>query len=133
MQREVKVTLIAGLASAAQVASAALAARAGAADGLLLALDAGLLFVAGLAYAFYIALRPFRPRLTWLSVAAGCAVTNTGMSIALYVLTRDLLVASLPWWAYAITGLSMITLQVYKSQAQDRVAEAEGEMNHAGQ
>jgi hypothetical protein len=129
--REVRITAVVALVCLAQIGSVALAARLGAADVLLLAVDAGLLFLAGLAYAFYIAATPFRPRFTWLSVADGCALTNTALSIALYVLTRDLMIASLPWWAYALSGLSMIAFQVYKYRVQIDLMHAEAEDEHA--
>ncbi len=85
---------------------------------------AGGLFVFGLIYAYLIAIRPFRPSLTWLEVVIGDAVTDTGMSLAIYLLTNDLRLAALPWIAHALTGGSMILGQLLKHHLLRTSAEA---------
>ena len=129
--REVKVSIYTVLSCAVQILLAWLVAWLGISDALLLMIDAGLLFVLGLIYSTYIAVYPFRPRFTWLSVADGCAFTNTATSIALYVIVYNLapqfalIVSAVPWLAYGLSGLSMISFQYYKYQAQDKVAKTE--------
>jgi hypothetical protein len=49
------------------------------------------LLMLGIAYAIYIALRPFRPGLTWLSVVIGDTVTDLGMSAFLWAIGRCLI------------------------------------------
>jgi hypothetical protein len=110
-----------------QIAAAGVGFRLGTSSWLMLAHTAALLFLGGLAYAGYIAIRPFRARLTWFSVVDGCAYVNTSTSIGLYILTRDWLVTLTPWIAYAIAGLCMIAFQVYKYAAMDQVVNAEME------
>lgn len=72
------------------------------------------LAVLGVLYALRIALHPFPPRLTWLEVVIGDGMTDAGMSMALWLLTRDWRVCLVPWIAHGLTGLPMIAFQVLK-------------------
>ena len=72
------------------------------------------LTVFGWLYAYRIAVRPFPPHRTWLSVVVGDAATDAGASAALLVLSRDRRLALIPWIAHALTGAPMIVGQVLK-------------------
>lgn len=50
----------------------------------------GVLLVAGIGYAAYIARWPFPSGLTWLSVVIGCCVTNLAVSVVTWELTGGL-------------------------------------------
>lgn len=81
----------------------------------------------GWLYAYRIAVKPFPPHLTWLSVVVGDAVTDAGTSAALWVLTHDWRAALVPWGGHALTGTSMIVVQVLKHRllsASARASEA---------
>lgn len=78
-----------------------------------------ILLVFGVIYAFYIAIHPFAPRHTWLSVVIGDAATDLGASAMLWMLTRDRNIILIPWVAHALTGLPMILGQLLKHVFQD--------------
>jgi hypothetical protein len=79
-----------------------------------LALIAAGLIAFGWLYAYRIAIRPFPPHQTWLSVVIGDAVTDAGASAALLVLSKDRRLALVPWVAHALTGIPMIVAQLLK-------------------
>ena len=68
----------------------------------------------GMVYAGIIALRPFRPGLTWLSVVVGDGLTDIGSGMLLYALTGSLMIAVVPLLFHAMTGGPMIAGQVLK-------------------
>lgn len=77
----------------------------------------------GLGYAVRVAWRPFRP--TWLMVAVGVGGTLTGISMILWALSSDWIIALLvPWGGFAITGGGMILGQIWKKKYQRREANA---------
>lgn len=96
-----------------------------------LALIATGLTVFGWLYALKIAVRPFPPRLTWLSVVVGDAATDLGTSAALLVLARDRRLALVPWIMHALTGAPMIVLQVVKHHFMAADARALEKYDHA--
>jgi hypothetical protein len=81
-----------------------------------------LLLLFGVLYAVRIALRPFAIGRTWISVVIGDAATAAGMSalLAYFGYRFGLLpwqvaiLAAIPWWCLALTGLTMIGAQVEK-------------------
>lgn len=89
----------------------------------LTAIAAGL-FTFGVGYAYRIAVKPFPPHRTWLSVVVGDTATDVGMSLILYVQTGDWRLAAVPWFSHALTGLPMILGQVVKHQIMDLDAQA---------
>ncbi len=77
----------------------------------------------GLGFAVRVARRPFRP--TWLMVAVGVGGTLTGISMILWALAQDWVIALLvPWGGFAITGGAMILGQIWKKKYQRREANA---------
>lgn len=73
----------------------------------------------GLPYGILVATRPFRPRLTWLSVVFGDLATDLGMAGLLLLLTEDLFIASIPFLCHALTGGPMIAGQILKHALQN--------------
>ena len=71
-------------------------------------------FIIAIAYAWYIAKRPFPTGLTWISVVIGCSITNAGLSFTLWSTTGNPLTALLPWGFYALTGIPTILCQILK-------------------
>ncbi len=77
----------------------------------------------GVGFAVRVARRPFRP--TWLMVAVGVGGTLTGISVILWALAQDWVIALLvPWGGFAITGGAMILGQIWKKKYQRREANA---------
>lgn len=91
-----------------------------------------LLLVWGAIYTVRIALRPFPVGKTWQSVVLGDATTAAGMSglIALFGYEFGLgfyqvaVLAAIPWWCLALTGLPMIGGQIVKHELRVRDAQA---------
>ena len=92
-------------------------------DVQIIAIGLGLV-IFGILYAIRIALRPFPPHRTWLSVVVGDAATDVGSSLALWSLTGDWRLCLVPWIAHALTGGPMIIGQVLKHYLQDEGAQA---------
>lgn len=78
-----------------------------------------LMLLFGGAYAVFIALKPFKPNLTWLSVAIGDAVTDLGSFGVLYALTGNRRLAAIPFLSHLLTGGPMITGQILKHALQN--------------
>ena len=77
----------------------------------------------GVGFAVRVARRPFRP--TWLMVAVGVGGTLSGISMILWALSQDWVIALLvPWGGFAITGGAMILGQIWKKKYQRREANA---------
>jgi hypothetical protein len=76
----------------------------------------GVWFILGSLYAVFISLSPFSFKFTWLSVFVGVAVTNLGISLAVF-LAETLTMWGVIWtvWLfYGVTGGPMIAGQVAK-------------------
>ena len=84
------------------------------------------LFLCGIAYAWYITHSPARPGLACLGVAAGCAFTNLGFSVAIWIWSRDWRPIAAIWVAYGLTGGPMLLFK--KFQEEKRKADT---MNYA--
>ena len=84
------------------------------------------LFVFGIAYAIYIARNPFRPRLTWLSVAIGDGTTDACSAVMIWVLTKNWRAALIPFLAHVISGTPMVLGQIAK---HDVMASQNSEMD----
>jgi hypothetical protein len=77
----------------------------------------------GFGYAVRVARRPFRP--TWLMVAVGVGGTLTGISMILWALSQDWVIALVvPWGGFATTGGAMILGQTWKKKYQRREVNA---------
>lgn len=73
----------------------------------------------GIAYAYRIAIQPFRARNTWLSVVIGDAATDIASFAFIYIWTRKLSLALIPIISHLITGLPMIIGQLIKHKLFD--------------
>lgn len=82
-------------------------------------LIAFVLFIFGGIYAILIAIRPFKPSLTWLSVLFGDLVTDVGSWAILLLITGNLYVALIPFMCHILTGGPMILGQVLKHKLQN--------------
>lgn len=78
-----------------------------------------LFVVFGIPYAILVALKPFRPGLTWLSVLIGDGVTDLGTGAQLLLLTGDPVLACLPLLNHILTGGPMILGQILKHRLQN--------------
>jgi len=73
----------------------------------------------GFCYAVLIAVKPFEPGLTWLSVAIGDGVTDLGSWAVLLLLTGSFWIALVPVGMHVLTGGPMITGQLLKHRLQN--------------
>lgn len=73
----------------------------------------------GIAYAYRIAIKPFRARNTWFSVVIGDAATDIGSFAFIYIWTKKINLALIPIISHLITGLPMIIGQLIKHKLFD--------------
>ena len=73
----------------------------------------------GIPYAILIALKPFRPSLTWLSVFFGDLATDIATASQLLLFTGDPFLACLPVINHVLSGGPMILGQVLKHALQN--------------
>lgn len=77
------------------------------------------LFLFGIAYAYIIAWKAFKPELNWLSVLIGDFVTDIGMGAIILLMVEDLFLAAVPFMCHALTGAPMILGQITKHTMQN--------------
>jgi len=77
------------------------------------------MLIFGILYAYYIAIKPFKSRSTWVSVVIGDACTDIGTSLLIYTLTHDILTSIMPIYGHFLTGIPMILGQILKHKFLD--------------
>lgn len=90
--------------------------------------DAWLVFIGamlllfGIGYAWYITHSRVRPGIQCEGVAVGCAFTNAGFSIMMWIWTHDWRPIAAVWVCYALTGVPMLVFK--RLQDEKRKEEA---------
>lgn len=78
----------------------------------------------GIVYAAWVTLNGGQARHAWKLVVAGDLITDMGMSFVLYIWTRSLKLALVPYLFHLLTGVPMIIAQIMKHRFLDSEAEA---------
>jgi hypothetical protein len=89
-----------------------------------------LLLLFGLVYAYKVSMHPFPISLSWLSALIACVVTNVGISLALWLITRNGVAIIVVWAGYTLTGMPVILALAFKFQILSSTARERAERAH---